>query len=84
MVETGKYFPNEANLGRECAYWNNGCIYPKFEMEGRTSCEGIVDDVCLFLKIGRRPASLTEAQITELKTEPPSVNKFHIPPGDIK
>lgn len=27
-----------------------GCFFPKFEMEGRTSCEGMIDDVCLFLK----------------------------------
>jgi hypothetical protein len=83
------YPPSEENLGRECKFWALGglavCYYPKAEMHGRTSCEGIIDDVCLFLKDGRKPASLSEEQITELATRAPSLDtKAYIPPGDTK
>lgn len=90
MTEQQRFYPSEENLGRECRFWNSpqrrsfGCNFPKMQMEGRTSCEGIVDDVCLFLKNGRKPASLSEEQIRELKTRAPQFNdKQYIPPGDI-
>ena len=84
MSEYEKFRPNEENLGKECVFWsrNIGCMYPKMQMEGRRSCEGIVDDVCLYLKDGRLPKSLTEQQIFSLKTRPPTADKSYIPPGD--
>jgi len=84
MAETEKFYPNEENLGKNCTFWNLrgrrvGCNFPKVQMEGRLSCEGMIDDVCLLLKNGRTPRSLTEEQIRELKTRKPG---FDIPPGD--
>jgi hypothetical protein len=84
------FYPKEENLGRNCDFWNLtaplvGCNFPKAEMEGRTSCEGVVDDVCLFLKNGRRPASLTEEQRREIKTRVPGFTSNRtLPPGDVK
>lgn len=60
-----------------------GCIYPKYEMEGRVSCEGIIDDVCLYLKNGRIPKSLTEQQINEIRLRIPNGQNRDLPPGDI-
>lgn len=93
MGETEKFYPSEENLGNSCRFWVIqripgvvfGCNFPKFEMRGRTSCEGIIDDVCLFLKDGRRPKSLTEEQMRELKLRMPDLNdRTYIPPGDTK
>ena len=77
------FWPTGENLGKNCRFWSQelGCIFPKKEMEGRRSCEGIIDDVCLFLKNGRRPKSLTSEQILELKTRVPN-SPLSIPPGD--
>lgn len=56
-----------------------GCNYPKAELEGRTSCEGIIDDMCLYSKDGRRSPNISEDQIRELKLNPPSLgNKSYI------
>lgn len=88
-MEAEKFYPDEANLGKNCRFWNIGstamaCAFPKAEMEGRRSCEGVIDDVCLYLKNGRRPKSLTEEQIREIKTRAPdSADKSYLPPGDI-
>lgn len=86
MGKSEVFYPAEENLGRNCRFWNiNGCRFPKAEMEGRTSCEGMIDDVCLFLKIGRTPPSLTEAQRDEIKTRIPGYKSNRtLPPGDIK
>lgn len=87
MTEAEKFYPQETNLGKSCSFWHlkgrfAGCNFPKLQMEGRTSCEGIIDDVCLFLKDGRKPASLTEEQIIELRTRIPKFGqKPYIPPG---
>ena len=77
------FYPKEENLGKNCQYWTQefGCIFPKKEMEGRRSCEGIVDDVCLFLKNGRTPKSLTPDQMLEFRTRIPN-SPLDIPPGD--
>ena len=82
-----RFYPTELNLGENCQYWDNtlGCYYPKAEMEGRRSCEGIIDDVCLYLKDKRMPKSLTEEQIIWLKTRIPHFQQnIDIPPGDIE
>lgn len=85
------FFPGEENLGKNCMFWGLkvvggiavGCAYPKAELEGRMSCDGIVDDVCLFIKDGRQPSSLTEQQRTELITRIPNLtDKSYIPPGN--
>jgi hypothetical protein len=86
-MDRDTFYPAERNLGRDCEFWAVGgvavgCCFPKAEMSGRTSCEGVIDDVCLFLKNGRHPDSLTEQQIIELKTRMPDLeNKLYIPPG---
>ena len=86
-TESDRFYPKPENLGRECEFWSIGnmtvgCCFPNANIAGRTSCEGIVDDVCLFLKNGRRPASLSREQILYLKTRPPGLdNKAYIPPG---
>lgn len=88
MAEFEKFYPSEENLGENCRYWDmkgrfTGCNFPKAQMEGRFSCEGIIDDVCLFLKNGRIPKSLTEEEIINLKFHSPnSGNKTYIPPGE--
>ena len=88
MVDRERLYPTEENLGKECMFWNlkgrfAGCNFPRAEMEGRTSCEGMIDDVCLYLKGGgKAPISLTAEQIKELKTRKPDFqNKPYIPPG---
>jgi hypothetical protein len=92
-----KYYPSEENLGKDCQFWQGyegadsqrlarvaiGCFFPKREMEGRVSCEGCIDDVCLFLKNGRRPQSLTRDQVDEIRTRIPSGDNKDLPPGDI-
>ena len=82
---TERFYPKAENLGKPCKFWNNkgGCRFPKFEMEGRTSCEGVIDDICLWLKNGRTPTALTPKQMLEIKTRPPTKSKHHIPPGNI-
>ena len=90
--------PTEENLGKDCEFWFGignyegkhrlgglaiGCGFPKAEMAGRLSCEGIIDDVCLYLKIGRPPKSLTEEQIDALRYRIPGTDNRDIPPGDI-
>ena len=83
MWEREAYYPNEGNLGKNCLFWSleEGCIFPKKEMEGRRSCEGIIDDVCLFLKNRRRPKSLTPEQLLELRLRIPNISPLDIPPG---
>ncbi|MBI2039863.1 hypothetical protein HYT18_02215 [Candidatus Microgenomates bacterium] len=89
MTELAKFYPSEQNLGKNCSFWDlkgrfAGCNFPRVEMQGRTSCERMIDDVCLLLKDGRRPSSLTEEQIRELKLRIPKFDEKHyIPPGDI-
>ena len=85
-----RYSPKEANLGKDCIFWDltkkmrfQGCNYPKAGLEGRLSCEGIVDDVCLFKLNGRIPPSLTKEQITDIKLGS-SVMGRDLPPGDVR
>lgn len=91
-----KYYPSEENLGKDCLFWQGvdvggnepvriavGCHYPKQELIGRLSCEGLVDDVCLFIKSGRKPSSLTEDEIAEIRFRIPDFNKNDLPPGNI-
>jgi len=92
-----RFYPSEENLGNECEFWQGfensaqnrlahigmGCIFPKYEMEGRTSCEGIIDDVCLYLKDRRMPKSLTEEQLDELRFRIPDGMNRDLPPGDV-
>jgi len=85
MIERERevFYPEEANLGKNCLFWNieEGCTFPKKEMEGRRSCDGIIDDVCLYLKNRRPPKSLTPEQLLELRTRIPN-SPLDIPPGD--
>lgn len=90
MPEQDKFFPQEQNLGRYCQFWNfkgrlKGCNYPKAEMEGRLSCEGVIDEMCLFLKDGRMPKSVPKEVLTSLKTQSPSLgSKPYIPASNTK
>jgi hypothetical protein len=81
--------PSEENLGENCGWWNVsnhfGCGFPKAEIEGRSSCEGMVDTVCLHILMRKGPPNnLTPEQILKLKTRIPGFkSNFNIPPGDI-
>lgn len=81
---TERFYPTKEKLGNNCRFWNlggrfAGCNFPKAEMEGRTNCEGIIDDVCLYLKDGRVPKNIA---IEDLKVRPPKLGqKPHISPG---
>lgn len=85
MGERENFYPTEENLGKSCLFWSKelGCTLPKIEMEGRRSCEGIIDDICLYLKGRRPPKSLTDEQLMELKLRIPDT-PLDIPPGDIE
>lgn len=82
---TERFYPTEENLGKNCMFWSlngrfAGCNFPKAEMEGRTSCEGIVDSVCLELQGKKSPIS--DQLIDDLKIQPPKLGqKPHLPPG---
>ncbi len=84
---TEKYYPKEANLGQECSFWNLGnfaaeCCYPKYELQGRTTCRGVIDDVCLYVKDGRQPQDeTTQLLLSGTNTNPP--NCTLLPPGQI-
>ncbi|EKD64755.1 MAG: hypothetical protein ACD_50C00309G0006 [uncultured bacterium] len=84
MRERDRFSPREENLGRNCRFWSqeSGCRFPKTEMLGRYSCEGVVDDVCLYLVSRRIPSSLTPNQLEELRRRLPN-EPLDIPPGDI-
>ena len=76
--------PNVENLGKNCSYWSideRCCQYPKKEIFGRESCDGIVESYCLYYLTGRIPKSLSPEQVLELKTRVP-VSPLDIPPGD--
>jgi len=86
MEERKNRWPTEKTIGEECIFWGGrdiGCIFPKKEMYGRESCRGSVDEVCLALKNGRPPESLTPEQILELKTRVPN-SPLSIPPGNTR
>ncbi len=85
---TNNSYPKEESLGENCMFWRLdgpqvGCCFPKAELMGRLSCEGIIDDICLFAKDGRIPSSLSEEQKILIKTSPPMLdNRFRLPPGN--
>lgn len=86
MQESDTYYPSERNLGRACSFWNLGgaalqCCFPKMELEGRTTCGGIIDDVCLKIKDGRPAGNTTELLLAGIKTQLP--NSSLLPPGEI-
>ncbi|HSX46852.1 MAG TPA: hypothetical protein VLF87_02600 [Patescibacteria group bacterium] len=88
LPERDTFYPKEENLGKNCSFWGKtalaGCDFPKMELQGRTSCEGIIDDVCLWVKDGREVVSLTHEQQVEIKTRVPSLGaRFSLPPGEI-
>ena len=88
-----KECPSVHNLGKDCMFWKRdityvqneqqktGCTYPKAELIWRTSCEGIIDDVCLCLLDGRKPRSLTHDEINKLKLSPPSFSHEFLTPS---
>ena len=80
-----KFYPSEENLGKNCQFWNlfgrfHGCNFPKAEMEGRTSCEGLIDDICLYLKDGRVTQNVP---VEVLKLEPPKLGQKPNIPSEI-
>jgi len=87
---TERFYPAAENLDKDCQFWDlkgrfSGCNFPKIDMEGRTSCEGVIDNFCLYLKDGRIPSDPDErfdAEIKKLKIRPPKFGqKPEIPPG---
>jgi hypothetical protein len=79
-------YPNEDNLGKECLYWGlggvaTGCCFPKLELEGRQTCGGIIDDVCLYVKDGRPPGETSRMLLSGIKLSPPDSSL--LPPGEI-
>lgn len=89
MEDAERFYPKTENLGQDCRFWclggiATGCCFPSANLNGRRSCEGVIDDVCLFIKDGRRPDSLTDQQISDLKNMTPDlIDKSHLPPGDV-
>ncbi len=82
-----RVWPKEENLGRDCQFWDvkQGCCYPKIELLGRRSCEGIIDSVCLFVKDGRPANDLSDEQIIEIKTRVPNFqSSSKLPPGETR
>ncbi len=83
------FYPREETLGENCMFWHLdepliGCCFPKAELMGRLSCEGIIDDVCVFIKDGRKASSLSEEQMLQIKTRVPDINgRPDLPPGNI-
>jgi hypothetical protein len=83
MGSTDNY-PLPENMGENCMYWTleNGCAYPKYEVQGRRSCEGIIDDVCLFMR-----GKISELiHISPIEAQAMKTNPFPdattLPPGD--
>lgn len=86
MTEPETYYPKEENLGKPCMFWSLGgiaaaCCYPKFELEGRTTCGGTIDDVCLRIKDGRPGSEFTEFLLEGTNTQIPDSSL--LPPGEI-
>jgi hypothetical protein len=86
MDKRNTFYPTEENLGHNCQYWDweEGCLYPKAELTGRRSCEGMIDDVCLFVLEGLQATSLSEAQVDEIINRAPNLlDKSYLPPGNV-
>jgi hypothetical protein len=86
MTDAEKFYPTEENLGKECKYWGLGetavnCCFPKIQLQGRTTCLGIIDDVCLRVKDGREASSFSEMLL--LRTDTTPLNGALLPPGEI-
>ena len=81
MKDREESLPLVENIGENCLFWDNQCAHPKAEMQGRVSCEGVVDDICIYLRTRVRPESLTEAQIADLKLNPPAQGVKHYIPA---
>ncbi len=84
-MESG-FYPKVDNIGENCLYWDSttGCEMPKIELIGRRSCEGIIDDVCLFkLGIGEKPKNMTDKQANIIKNHP-AYSGINLPPGNAK
>lgn len=81
------FWPKKENLGKNCEFWDpkKGCRYVKAEMRGRRSCEGVINNVCLFLKDKTQPPSgFLPKELDELKTRIRGIDwgPFDIPPGE--
>lgn len=90
--------PTERNIGQECEFWQGvqrdrtkkmgylavGCKFPKFEIEGRLSCEGIIDDVCLYVKNGILVKSLNKQTVEEVRNRDRSAGNRGLPPGNAR
>ncbi|MCA9332688.1 hypothetical protein KDA00_02340 [Candidatus Saccharibacteria bacterium] len=81
-------YPTEETLGENCMFWylegpQIGCCIPKAELMGRLSCEGMIDDVCLFVKDGRKAPSLSHEQMVDIKIGAYSYTGNNLPPGEV-
>lgn len=90
MSEKGKHYPKIETLGLNCVFWSNGrdlnhpgCLYPSVKLQGRRSCEGIIDDVCIWQLTGRHPRSLTKERMQEINKSSASLTQGNnLPPGE--
>lgn len=87
MPKHETFYPKQENLGRECEYWGADCQchYPKTELEGRRSCEGIIDTICVGIIRSKRPENMTQEMWNKIRQRipDPTGDRSYIPPGDI-
>ncbi len=86
MSDIEKYYPKEQNMGKTCLYWELGgiaatCCYPKHELQGRTTCGGVIDDVCLYVKDDRELSDFSKMLLEGVKSS--ISDSSLLPPGDI-
>ncbi len=95
MVRT-EHPPFEEHLGKDCMHWRGvgeskelgignavrGCINEVHGLDGRKSCGGTIDDVCLYIVRGREPIGIAAAAIEAIKKRRPHDWSRRLPPGN--
>jgi hypothetical protein len=78
-------YPSDKNIGFDCLYWSNnaGCVYPKTELEGRRSCEGIIDNNCVYIIKGISIIAVSKEVSVIKRNGPLHYSSADIPPGNI-
>jgi len=59
-----------------------GCSFPKMGMAGRLSCEGVIDNVCLYIKNGYRMPSLSGKKVIQIRLVQAGGDTRDLPPGE--
>ncbi len=81
-----RFYPKTDNFGENCLFWstNEGCLYQKAELLGRRTCEGLIDDVCLFVMgVGKIPDGMSDEEANRIKNHP-AYSGINLPPGNIE